>query len=380
MTDVRENKPSASEMFRVVACQGYLNFKQEVGPIAEVESDDARLGTLVHEVLKNEGSGSDRLPDDSARWVVSQALSIRDGFIRDVFGGNPIEVIKEQRFWMLDRDGNKIFSGQVDFAAVDRTNKTLLVVDFKALYGDTDPAESNWQLISQVACMSEEMKRDGLLIKGAYGAIVQPRIESAPPLVSFTEQQITDVGLLVRRKLRESSFVNTPRTPGQHCKFCPLSSRCPEAQAMSLVLFNGNPIEKVAALTPEQIARMIPTFPVVMKVMDAVKARAEQLAAAGSLPGYELTDGYNVTVVTDIPGFYEKLKENCGITRDEFFRNLKVTKDGLEELFITRYSAAQGCSKKRAGEVFKELVLQFGEQRPTKARLVAAGKTRAQIT
>lgn len=379
MPDERENKPSASDMFRIVGCAGYLQLREKVGPLPPRRDHDSDLGVLTHEVLRNEGRGIENLPTDKARWVVDEALHIRDKFVRELFGDQPVRIVKEERFWMQDTNGHRIFSSMLDFMAIDQERALALIVDYKSLYGDTDDAESNWQLLSQAACAVEQLKRDGLALKGVYATIVQPNITTSPSLVKYGEQQLTDIGLLVRRKLRESRHKNASRTPGNHCKYCPVAGYCPEAQSMAIVLYHTNALDRVEQMTSTEIARLLPVFPVVNKVMERVRARAEELAAAGELEGYVMKDGYSLTEITDIPGFYEAMKTECGITRDEFFRNLSATKEGLETIFRDRYSASTGNSKKKASERFKELVAEYGEKRQTKARLVAV-KEKAQIT
>lgn len=378
MTDPRKNKPSASELYRVVGCQGYLQAKESM-PVQNTQSEDAAIGSLIHDVLKDEGRGAERLPNDYYRWVATKSLELRDRFVADVFGESPIEVMREERFWLLSRDGDGIFSGQADFAAVDRQEGTVLVVDYKTMPGDVDDADENWQLLSLAACLSETLARSGCHVKQAFGAIIQPSVNQSPMLVQYNEQQITDLGALARRKLREAAMRGAPRTPGPWCKFCPVAGHCVEAQAMSVVLFKGGAIERVKSLTPEQITKLLPSFPVINKVMEAVRARAEELATAGELPGYEMKDGYVTTFVKDIPGFYDRLRSECTLTKEEFFANLKVSKEGIEELFRDRYSKQNGTTKKAATEKFKEIVSQFGEARPTKARLVQA-KQQAQLT
>lgn len=148
---------------------------------------------------------------------------------------------------------------------------------------------------------------------------------------------------------------------------------------MSVTLYSGAPLSRVNSLTAEEIVRLLPTFPVISKVIEKVKERAEAMAAAGLLPGYEMKDGHVRTEVTNILDFYSAIQEHVPIGREEFQRNLRVSKEGLEEMFREKYVQGNGGTRKAASELFKELVTRYGDQRPTKARLVAV-KQKAQVT
>lgn len=374
MTDERQSLPSASEMYRIAGCAGYLSFARQHGKTSE--SQDAALGTAIHEVLKNEGVGADTLPTDHARWIVSKSLELRESMAAQVFGSNPIEVLKECRFWSRNPAGDNIFSGKGDWVGIDQSNSVALVVDYKSLYGDTDAASENWQLMTLAACLEDHFNHEsGTGFATIYGAIIQPAVNLQPELVAYSHQQVVDAGQLIRRKLREAAMPFAPRIPGNHCKFCPAAHECPEAQSTAAVIYHSNLIDKVSALSPTEISRLLPTFPTVLKVMEKVKERAKELAEAGELPGYELRDGYEVTTVTDIPGFFEALQAECGITKDEFFRNLNVTKDGLEQIFRDRWSVQTGLSKRAAAIRFKEIVATHGTTCKQKPRLAEIKQT-----
>lgn len=380
MQDDRENKPSASELYRIVGCGGYLQFKR--GALNHVQRQphpDDELGTLTHLVLSNEGNGAERLPTDHARWVVREALAIRDRMHRELFGDSPTEVIKEARFWLRDISGNKVFSGQLDYGAISRSDSSALVVDYKSLYGDTPEADSNWQLTGQAASLYEDMKAQGVTLKTIFCAVIQPCVNRQPSLVKYEAGDMVDMAALVRRRLREAEIPNMPRTPGSHCKFCPMAGACPEAQAFGMVLYNRNLLARIEWLQADEVARLLPMFPTLTKVMEAVKERAEGMAAVGELPGYAMKDGYIRTDIKDIPGFYADMQNYCEVPKEEFYRNLRVSKEGIEELFRENYVKRHGGTRKAASDIFEELVTKHGERRPTKARLVAV-KTTAQIT
>lgn len=366
MTDPRESKPSCSELPRIAACPDYLNLKRKVGPLPERHDEDSALGTKLHEIICKEGEGAGVLPSRE-RWIVDKALEMRNKLVTDLCGERGGLVFREERFWLRGADG-KIFSGQLDYANVYEAGQTslALVVDYKCGTIEAEPSDSSYQLLGEAVCLVRDLIRCGVSITRVYAAIVQPLVSLTPTIVEYGQAELAAGNELILRKLSEAENPDAIRIPGPACKLCSVNSYCPDAASSAIALRSCSSVD---TLTPDKIAAILPEFPKVRKILKDIEARAKELAAAGQLPGYELKPGHKSTEVEDIPGFYAALRDRIGISKDEFWMHVSLTKGELKESFANLWAAKAGCSKGEAEALFEAEVARFGTTKPTANRL-----------
>lgn len=376
-SDPRFGKSSASRLHIIVNCPGqkqlWDSIKGEGGGEYE-PPPDASFGNAVHAAWA--GNISEMSLSERQQVVKKKADQIKARLISEVFGDNPVTTFVETRFKLYDKMRQPIHSAQIDW--VGYHNGTWLCLDLKSLYGDQEPADQNWQLLSQAVCIGDDdevRNQNGEApINEIICGIVQPLITLKPELVKYDAHSLARAKVLILRKLDEAETPGAPLIPGRHCKFCPCSKQCP-VQVADLMAVEKRGTLNVNTLTPEMVANILPHIPSLMKRIEEFRDHAKKLASDGLLPGYEIKtqEGNRYIQSQDsINAIHEALGDYVAVKDIRAMVTLPFGE--LRELAIAKIVENDRCDKVEAGKRFDELICPHARREKSK-RLLTKVKT-----
>jgi hypothetical protein len=336
MNDDRLGLPSASGMHRIVACPGSFLAEQAAGPDA-TDTTDADHGTRIHDALAGridpatlsvqEFSTYERCKEQRDE-LVAKYLSPLDGtetIIRD-----------DRRLWIF-AGLQRVCSAKPDEVIIQ--GQRALVLDYKTLSGDHEPAPGNWQLRTIVAAVYDENSEMCSIV----AAIIQP-LRGAPSVVEYDFDAIEEShSEIIARSIGAMRDGNARRPFASACRWCRArgTKECPESLAVVPMLAVERPrVGGELVMHPEEIARFLDLAPVAEAVIEAVRAKAKRAleTAPDLIPGWKLKPGDVRETITDPATVFA----NCsrmGVTEADFMAAVKVTKSGLKDVFKAKTGA-----------------------------------------
>lgn len=356
--DKRFGKSSASKLGIVVKCTGMLQLWNSIkgDGVEHEDTPDSSFGQGVHAAWA--GNISELSLSERQQLVKKKADSIESKLVSEIFGGDETRVIAETRFKLSDpKTGEHVHSAQIDKAHY--RDGRWLVMDLKSLYGDVEPPDRNWQLLSQVCCIADDdvvrNQRGERQTNEFICAIIQPLVSIKPELVRYSFEDIRRAKRLILQKLDEAAAPEAPRTPGIHCKYCPCATHC-DVSAADLWAMEKRTNLGLTHLTPEMVAAVLPDIAPLKKRIKDFEAIAKQLASDGLLPGYEIRqqDGARyIQSQESIKAIHESLGDYIDV---KDIRALVTLPFGeLRTLAIDKIVARDRCDKVTAGKTFDEL-------------------------
>lgn len=366
MTDEREHKPSASNLHRVLACPGFWQLWQARMALAEKTGDETRneaaqKGTEIHQAIAEESElkGYDE-------HIRTQCISIADKKAKEILGDGPLVRMVEKRLWLYSADGARIMSCRVDRMETDSNGKWL-IVDFKTLPGDQDPADRNWQLAAAAVTLNDDVEaRQRLPVTEVYVAIVQPSVTDNPIIAHYGEHELITTRRFVLRRVEEIYILGVPRIPGHHCKYCPVAAHCIQCQALMPVIKGMN----VAFLKPEQLPGILDRLPIIRDICNKVEDRALSLLQANPacLPGYTLGQTSPRRKPFKAKALYPLIQDV--VPKAEFQELMQVTVADAQAVFAGHYSKQNDCLLKEADNAFLRLTKPIEESSTPQPKLV----------
>lgn len=295
---------SASSSKRWMTCPGSVALSREAPP--QAESVYAKEGTDAHEcleflvkrfsnVLKAAAGAKKRWPDE----MVEHCLTC-SRIIFDLRPSPSATLFTEQRVYL--KSLGKGFFGTLDYAWVEDFGK-LVVIDFKYGAGVTVDAEEdgkpNSQLMYYALGLVEKLGDD---FESVDLVVIQPRVYAPGeyPVSSLTVpvRAVTAFREELHHAIMAANVSGAPLVAGDHCKFCPAAANCPELSTNTMakadIVFDVEGGEILAApqvngLTAETLPKILAVCDNLEKWIDAVRARAFDLANGGAqIPGYKL--------------------------------------------------------------------------------------------
>ena len=239
----RKDRPSTSQFSDYEKCRAKYRL-QLLAPANPKETEEQSEGTKRHAVWVSLADNDTKLLlldlDLEGRDVVGKAgQQMKDLVLEmsDVVKAKPHKEYLEHRLWYP----GDLYSGRLDQVVVyEDRDRTSLVMDFKSLWGETEPPVLNWQLRADVP-----------LVKHAFGsrraitAILQPNLAWQPP--AFYDSARIDEAEKESVALVKHIDVDDPEaTPGEHCARCSAILYCKAAQQM--VVAQGKVTKNPAAL------------------------------------------------------------------------------------------------------------------------------------
>lgn len=353
----REDKPSASSMHRIWACSGSENLINSIPVEQRVKTDDAvtASGTRVHAALAGDDEELDVTEDEIKQRLAELEAEVVgqwriDVLLQKIHGDLPeMQIIREERFWILDDNGKNIASAKPDVVYCCGT--CALVINYKAAFKPVPKAQSNHQCRTEALAVWSEFYFTNIRV-----AICQHRLKSAVTQADYDDESLYEAAAQLKFTLWRAAQPDSPRTAGPHCDWCPAKAHCPElttyALLPSVTMLPPSPIDlpakaqkeyvalAVAQLTVEQLAFIERRRGIASKLFDAVKDRmkaltSEQLASVG----YELADGRNQLEVKDFTGLTEamyQMMDRKELTAEEFAGAFEFYIGAVEKAVLPR--------------------------------------------
>lgn len=288
MTHTEESKglPSASNMAMLEACPPSWQMIQLYGD--KVKPDALALScTAVHAALEEEDT--DGL-DEEEVICAEELAKMRDQMVQDWMARHNLsyisEPVKEHRLW-IHRDGKEVASAKLDFYVCDPP--TALVIDYTCGYVGKTPADSNWQIRTQVVALKEAFPE----LTFIDAAIPHYRLKANPgDVVTYSEDDLVESRRSIMHAIWKLNQPGMAKNPGPHCRYCPGKAWCkPHAAYTALDVLPASKkddvIKAAASLTPEQLVYFwMNKKPLIKPFMDACRVRLdmmtdEELAAYG---------------------------------------------------------------------------------------------------
>jgi hypothetical protein len=218
-SDIREGLSSASSVERDSLCHGAFEAQKDY---VDRDSADASRGTLRHDLEENQTPLDDILDDEDRECSRRARASLEH--LRDTLKITGSKISREERFWLLNGEGQKLMSGQLDY--LEEWNEVALIADYKMLYGVHASAPSNVQLAAYSGLVY--LNRDK--VKRVYAALIEPFGEPSLTTTVFDEDQLKKIVTDLQSLYTKVYSGTAPRTAGwKQCKFCKALGACPEA-------------------------------------------------------------------------------------------------------------------------------------------------------
>jgi hypothetical protein len=210
--------------------------------------------------------------------------------------GGPWEHWVERKFSLAPLNPPEAMFGTADFSAYNHVTHELKVADLKYGQGVVVEIADNPQTLYYALGVALELHP--LPITKIILTIVQPRVAHVDGIVRTVEVSYLDLIEFAGKLLRaaqETQRPDAPLVPGEHCRFCPASGRCP-AQFEQAVEIAQMDFAIEASVPPapetmplEMIAEFLPKLDVLEDWIKASRAHARAALERGEeVPGYKL--------------------------------------------------------------------------------------------
>jgi hypothetical protein len=308
---VAEHSPiGASGYHRWGKCPGSVSLSERAPK--RPDSKYAKVGTAAHEVLERcypDGDPWDYLGKAMCNGVELaeediQAVEDAMNLIKDECANGKWTVYKEVRF-QLQALHPGLF-GTCDICLMSEDFKKLKIIDYKHGSGVLVEAEENPQLLYYALGAINELYDDVELL-GGWGkafreieiGIIQPRayhVDGPYRKWSPAASKLDEFAAELKRDADAALKPGAELVAGDHCRFCPALSICPQitnhttelAQADFSVIASPT-LPKVEGMTAEQMERVMNFTPIIKEWLDEIHNRAYQMLERGEeVPGYKL--------------------------------------------------------------------------------------------
>jgi len=197
----------------------------------------------------------------------------------------------------LDDAEDPLMRGRLDFAALSRDKKHILIADYK-FGGVHVPVKDNPQLLAYAACIAQPADRHGVRPDVTIG-IVQPRTEAADfaKYAAFWHTYSYDEFMEASRKVIEGARTaaeadeKTPRATGDHCRYCPARSVCRAriGERLLLAAIAAGESQMQADATDEQIGLWLDALKEVETAREDLSRIAKaRISEGGTIPGWRI--------------------------------------------------------------------------------------------
>ena len=294
--------------------------------LPDVPSEDASFGTAIHEALKSDDPS--KLESDQLS-IYEGCMEIREKLILEKFGmdAGKVDRIKEERFWW--RDDGIMHSGQVDLLV--KLGTEALIIEYKTLPGEVEPATVNEQLRDQVALAAGAYKFTEIDV-----AVVQPLVTYTPVPVRYNLESIARSQQDMANRVKASNDPASKRTAGAlQCKFCKARFTCvtySDFIALAVPQAMYSLTAPVHTWTPQQRALFCERMPVATKWIEECKSQIKAMIEKDkeSVPGWQLSPG-DIRKSINNPNVLHARFLQAGGSTEQFMSIIEVGKGALEK-------------------------------------------------
>jgi hypothetical protein len=267
--------------------QEYSPYAAEGTAAHEVAAQCLRSGDNADTFVGEKIEGGDRkfkVDEDMASNIQLYLDTIRADMEED--GIPHSELLVEEGFELLDI--SNMLYGTTDAAFISPFGK-LRVYDLKYGRGTYVDVEDNPQLLIYAL---GAWKASGKMTDGIELVIVQPRFPGEEPVrrCVYSAEQMLKFEKELRLAVGRVHDGDTSLKTGSWCKFCPAVSICDaKHKEVFAIVPAGNKLPEPAALSIEQMVKVLQASEAIADWAAAVHAHAESLAKTGlEIPGYKL--------------------------------------------------------------------------------------------
>lgn len=186
-----------------------------------------------------------------------------------------------------------------------------------------------------------------------FGAIIQPRIANKPFIVAYSPEDIEASRREIIALWHEAHKPDAPRVASADaCRYCRATSICEEHKSWIMG------VEKIAHLpayswTPDQWDLFLTRKSALTKFIDERYEEAKAIKAADpdKIPGWELRDGHERRIITDVVQAWSRLSGK--MSAQSFSQCCEVSIGDLERAI---WQASQGAKDKLSQKAVKVLL------------------------
>ena len=334
--DVREGRPSASGLSRLVGCPASWVAEQLAGEDEETEA--ARHGTELHAHMEHVTTPEDAEDADAVEWCRRTERELAERYLQ--VPAHMTYVEREQRLW----DSQRKFSGQADAVFMDcpmaheddrLESSVALVVDYKFGRGEVDGAERNYQLAALAHLVSEKYPS----LQTIYAAILQPFVsQDTPRVVKYTRASLPAARDAIYAAIEAAERPGAEFRPSMHaCKYCKAAKTCPACSGHTASLTVVKRWDELSLPARAELYRRAKLAEkLAEKIQEAVR---RDLASGVKIPGLKLAAGSKKFTVTDAGKAFGLLSSELGVTPDEFTKCCQVGITKLDKVVHEKYQA-----------------------------------------
>ena len=245
--DSRMGRPSASGIFRLAQCPGSWLAESKCPP--EEESEDAATGTYLHDCMEH-----NRTPDDPEQAeLIEFCFQVEGELVEDIFDeeASKLTIIREERMFATDEDGNVIFSGKPDKVYYSPLKDIALILDYKFGRLAVDPVEQNRQLAALAVLLRYKL---GSCPSTIFAGIIQPYVSRRKPqLVKFLPEHLDAAERYLRKIIADAEVPNAPLRPDEKaCRYCRAKTACPAVKMALVNVTSGDLVASWEQWSPEK--------------------------------------------------------------------------------------------------------------------------------
>lgn len=323
-TDERQGLPSASGMQRLCLCPGSWNAERKC-PVEE-ESEDAAMGTMLHECMECGSMPEDPEQAEAVTWCREMEKVLCEKFLG--MGDNWLDVQTVREVRLFERD--RLFSGKPDMVVV--WGGKAFVIDYKFGRGLVPAAECNLQLSALAVLVMDRYRVDEVFV-----CILQPYASRKVPAVCrYTRESVERARVFFRACIEKAQDEEAALRPSEKaCRYCRAQSSCP---AVKMALVNVTAGDLVAAWEAWPLEKRREAYDLAKlakrwaaSVESKVKA---DLRAEVEIPGLVLAPGRKAFTVTKPADAFRILNELYPewVTAEAFTACCKVGITDLDKL------------------------------------------------
>ena len=300
--DPRRGLAHSSMLARLASCSGSLaleNALKASGRYIEIQNPYAPVGTRGHRYLELECQGKyteaeQVLQSREELSVAQKCIELRQAIMAEwiarTYGDAEqpiIDLVLEKRYWyragLFPR-----FSGQLDFIAIDRTNKRAIIFDYKFGRKESEEASDNLQLRSYVVLL----KHNEPELEEIQAAIIEPLVSWDSVRVQYTGDALRQAEQEIVAIVDEAQWHPERRVAGTWCVHCPARANCREAIDYSQNLPNPTTMRDIVMELPrgDRGVQLWERIKVAKKLLETLEKTYTKILEAepGALPGYVL--------------------------------------------------------------------------------------------
>jgi Protein of unknown function (DUF2800) len=322
---------SASSARRRRYCVGSENLIRELRAhnlLAEIPEDpDAASGNLVHAAW----AGEEVKLNGNQQLTLEDLVLLERMVLVDWAGDESVHLIgREQRLWVHD-GFDPVISGQYDVAYGKNSDKSVLILDAKTLYGEQDPAEYNDQLRELVALYYYNEPATERIRVG----ILAPKLRERCTIADYDRDEMKLAYRLMRLSLAEAAQPDAVRTPGNYCTRCPAKLNCEEArQLVGRTYSLAKRIEEGEYQIPlgEKGAAILENIKTAKDILKALEEnyKARLALEPDAIPGWRLKEGKKMRVISEPQKAFSSAKKYW-FSDEDFWACCDVVIGRLEE-------------------------------------------------